>query len=300
MNKGRQPVNKKVVVMSHSAPVKSVPKKRVTVKKSVTTSQKIVKVSQNKVKAPKKSINWRQFKRGVIIVGLVIIVLGLGYGLFCSNYFRVRDIEISGVKLLPAEDIHELAVSALSGPGWQLWRGNFWLTTSQRVCRKLEDYKFTDCRLRRHWPNKLTLVVAEEPPVVMWQENSRYYLVDRFGRILKEDSTASAASWPVIKNKGDNLVTSDKIAANPALWSMIVAIRQAKWPTGEPHNFLFDDDEPNTLEVVDPKGQIVKLNLRRDLESQLALWRAGQSKFSTQLSEAKVIDLRYGDRIIYQ
>ena len=300
MKKGRSSINSKVVVISHQAPSKSRPKKQIATPKRVAPPQKIVKVSQNKAKAPKQPINWRKIKRGVIIAGAVIIVAGFSYGLFCSRYFRVRDIEVSGVKLLPALEIHDRAFTALTGPVWQLWRGNFWLTTSRQVCRHLEDYKLIGCRVRRHWPNKLTLVITEEPPVAIWQEDNWYYLVDRFGRILKEETMSGTSSWPVVKNEGDHMVADREITVNPALWSMILAIKEAKWPTGEPHNFVFNNNEPNSLGVIGPQGQIVKLNLRHDLESQLALWRAGQSKFSTQLSEAKIIDLRYGDRIIYQ
>ena len=300
MKKGQSLINKKVVVVSHQAPSRSKPKKPIATQKRAVPSQKIVKVSQNKAKVPKKPINWRKLRRGVIIVGLVIIVLGLGYGLFCSNYFRVRDIEISGTEFLSAPEIHDRALTALTGPVWQLWRVNFWLTTSRRVCRNLEDYQLIGCRVRRHWPNKLTLVVTEEPPVAIWQEGSRYYLVDQFGRIIKEDSAVNASSWPVIQNQGDTLANDNKVAANPALWTMILAIKNSQWPNGEPHNFIFNNNEPNSLRVIGTQGQIIKLNLRHDLESQLALWRMGQSKFSTQLSEAKIIDLRYGDRIIYQ
>ena len=305
MKHGQSSVNRKVVVISHQTPSRSIPKntkKPIVTKKRVVSSQKIVKVSQNKDKttAPKKPINWRKLKRGVIIVGLVIIILGLSYGLFCSNYFRVKDIAVSGVKLLPTSEIHDRAFAVLTGPVWQLWRGNFWLTTSRRVCRELEDYQLLECRVRRHWPNKLTLIITEEPPVAIWQENNWYYLVDRLGRILKADTVSDTSSLPVIKNEGDYMVADREITVNPALWSMILAIKEAKWPTGEPHNFIFNNNEPNSLGVIGPKGQIVKLNLQHDLESQLALWRAGQSKFSAQLSEAKIIDLRYGDRIIYQ
>ncbi len=153
MKKGQSLINKKVVVVSHQAPSRSKPKKPIATQKRAVPSQKIVKVSQNKAKVPKKPINWRKLRRGVIIVGLVIIVLGLGYGLFCSNYFRVRDIEISGTEFLSAPEIHDRALTALTGPVWQLWRGNFWLTTSRRVCRNLEDYQLIGCRVRRHWPN---------------------------------------------------------------------------------------------------------------------------------------------------
>ena len=40
--------------------------------------------------------------------------------------------------------------------------------------------------------------------------------------------------------------------------------------------------------------------MRESLDNQLRLWQVGQSKFAQQLSQAKVIDLRYGDRIIFQ
>ena len=134
--------------------------------------------------------------------------------------------------------------------------------------------------------------------MAIWQENGWYYWVNRFGQVVKQEqpNEASAKLFSVIENKG----TDRQVLINQLVWPMIGQIIQADWPEKTPQKFNFNSQEPNSLEVVAENQQIIKLTLRRDLSQQLELWQAGRGKFGQQLSQAQVIDLRYGDRIIYQ
>lgn len=246
---------------------------------------------------------WLKIKRGGLIAVIVLIIGGTSYGLFCSAYFRVSQIEIEGNQLISANELQSKLAMALSGRFWQIWQGNFWLTRANRLCNQLVDYSLADCRLSRHWPNKFTIKIQEEPVVAIWQEDGWYYWVNRFGRVVKQEqpNEASAKLFSVIENKGtDSLMADRQVLINQLVWPMIGQISQADWPEKTPQKFNFNSQEPNSLEVVAENQQIIKLTLRRDLSQQLELWQAGRGKFGQQLSQAQVIDLRYGDRIIYQ
>lgn len=247
--------------------------------------------------------SWPKIRRGVLITIIVLIISGTGYGLFCSSYFRVKQIDIDGNQLISTDELQSKVMTALSGRFWQLWQGNFWLTGSNRLCNQLIDYNLADCRLSRQWPNKFTIKIKEEPVVAVWQENGWYYWVNRFGQVVKQEqpNETSAKLFPVIENKGkDSLMIGRQVLINQLVWPMINQVNQADWPEKTPQRFNFDSQEPNSLQIVADNQQIIKITLRRDLSEQLGLWQAGRSKFGHQLSQAQVIDLRYGDRIIYQ
>lgn len=247
-----------------------------------------------------KKLNWRKIGRGAVLVAIILIVIAASYGLLCSPYFRATSVSIDGAKLLEANTLSQQAETALKGHFWQIWRGNFWLASTKCLCQPLKDYNLVDCRLKRHWPNKLTLEIQEEPVVAIWQENGWYYWVDRFGRVVKQElpNPASAKLYPII-NSQDTLVNERQVAISSDFWPLIVA-SQTEWLGTAPRNFNFNSQEPNSLQAVLANQQIVKLTLRNSLADQLKLWQSGQSKFAQQLSQAKVIDLRYGDRIIFQ
>lgn len=247
-----------------------------------------------------KKFNWRKIGRGAVLVAISSIVIAASYGLLCSPYFRATSVSIDGAKLLEANTLSQQAETALKGHFWQIWHGNFWLTSAKCLCEPLKEYNLADCRLKRQWPNKLTLKIQEEPVVAIWQENGWYYWVDRFGRVVKQETpnSASAKLYPVIDSQ-DTLVTERQVAVSPDLWTLIAA-SQTSWLGQAPRNFNFNKQEPNSLQAVLANQQVVKLTLRNSLADQLKLWQSGQSKFAQQLSQAKVIDLRYGDRIIFQ
>ncbi|NCU44398.1 hypothetical protein EOM71_01830 [Candidatus Falkowbacteria bacterium] len=247
-----------------------------------------------------KKFNWRKIGRGAVLVAISSIVIAASYGLLCSPYFRATSVSIDGAKLLEANTLSQQAETALKGHFWQIWRGNFWLASTKCLCQPLKDYNLVDCRLKRHWPNKLTLEIQEEPVVAIWQENGWYYWVDRFGRVVKQElpNQASAKLYPII-NSQDTLVNERQVVISSDFWPLIVA-SQTEWLGTAPRNFNFNSQEPNSLQAVLANQQIVKLTLRNSLADQLKLWQSGQSKFAQQLSQAKVIDLRYGDRIIFQ
>jgi len=138
--------------------------------------------------------------------------------------------------------------------------------------------------------------------VAVWQENGWNYTVDRLGRLIKKEIIGENKSknQPIIINQSQiSLVNGSQVEINQGIWSMITD-SQSIWVGKSPKTFNFNNDEPNSLQAVGENDQVIKLSLRRGLGEQLGLWQSGRSKFADQLSKAKVIDLRYGDRIIYQ
>lgn len=250
-----------------------------------------------------KSADWRKIGRGAVLIGIVLASLSAGYGLFGTAYFRATSLTIQGTKLLNNDELRQQASTVLNGAGWRFWQNNFWLASTDRFCQTLQNYNLADCQLRRHWPNKLIVEVQEEPTVAIWQENGWYYWVDRLGRVIKQElpNPASAKQYPVINNTGSDSLVSDRqiTQLDPSFWQLI-AMSQTNWLGQAPKAFNFNRQEPNSLQAIIDNQQVIKLTLRRGLSEQLKLWQAGQGKFAQQLSQAKVIDLRYGDRIIYQ
>lgn len=247
-------------------------------------------------------INWPQLKLISLIVGGCLVMLGGCYGLFCTPYFRARELAISGLELLNPDEVSTKANQALNGPKWRLWQGNFWLATSRSFCRPLDEYNLISCRLKKQWPNKLTVVIREEPAIAIWQENGWNYLIDRFGRVIQQEIIGEnkPKNYPIIVNQGAvGLVEDGQIEVGQGVWSLVTE-SQTIWVGKNPQIFNFNNDEPNSLQAVGENEQLIKLSLRRGLNQQLGLWQSGRSKFAEQLSKAKVIDLRYGDRIIYQ
>ena len=299
--------NKPAVVPANKIKPIATPASKVV---AATSHHNLSNFSQNKsnrgslsAKKAEFRADWSKLKRGGLIALIILALAGASYGLFISNYFRADNIAVQGAQLLDENELQAKAQTALAGHFWQIGRTNFWLATSARFCRTVQDYNLAGCHLKKQWPNRFTLKIQEEPTVAIWQENGWYYWIDRFGRVAKQElpNPASAKLHPVINNTGsDSLVSERRVTVNSEIWPLIAAIGQKGWLGQAPRSFNFNNQEPNSLQAVTASQQVVKLTLRSSLADQMKLWQSGQSKFAQQLSQAKVIDLRYGDRIIYQ
>lgn len=118
---------------------------------------------------------WRVRISLVVGIGLVLLVV-LGYWLFLTDDFYVYEITVQGNRLVTSEEI--FAASGLDG------LSIFWVNP-QRVADAVAHLPgILSAEVQCSLPNRVTIVVVEREPQVVWQRAGMRWLVDEQGAVL--------------------------------------------------------------------------------------------------------------------
>ena len=136
----------------------------------------------------------RRLKRGWWLVGAAVgtvaLWLAVPLGLRQLDFFRVRRIELVGLRYLPAEVI----LAAFGAPdSANLFDG--WADNRDRV-QAVAGIRTVE--VDRRLPGTLLLVVAETTPVALSPESNRMVLVAGDGGVLPFDPSRSAPDLPIL------------------------------------------------------------------------------------------------------
>lgn len=194
--------------------------------------------------------------------------------------FRVEEILVEGRNRTPREEL-------LSALGVQ--RGDPILGIDLAATRqRLEEISWVkNATIERRLPNEVHLLISERNPVVLWQNQGKYYLVDRDGQVVG-DEIEEYAELPLMVGEGapDHAAELvDLLNAEPALQKRVKA---AQWIGERRWNITLD----RTIGGID---------VRLPEEDPIAAWHQLATLDKEQsLLERKVtlIDMRLPDRLV--
>jgi len=107
-----------------------------------------------------------------------------------ADFFRVRRIEVVGVRYLPADAILEAFAASDSANLFDDWDDN-----REEI---LGVAGVRDARVNRRLPGTLRLIITETTPVALSPESDRMALIDADGLVLPFDPSRSAPDLPVM------------------------------------------------------------------------------------------------------
>jgi cell division protein FtsQ len=139
--------------------------------------------------------------------------------------------------------------------------------------------------VRRIFPNQLEIDVVEREPFAIWQRQGQYFLIDRFGVVMRADPKPYAGKLLLVSGEGAEKTVQELVnhlESNPVLKSRLVAasrIGERRW------NLYFPKGVKAQLPENGVEEALIKLG---QLESELAILDKPIS----------MIDLRLPDRIV--
>ncbi|NVN90879.1 MAG: FtsQ-type POTRA domain-containing protein [Desulfuromonadales bacterium] len=175
------------------------------------------KVAANRVKVQRKPLNLKKYLRplGKIMLGLaaVTLVSGLlfaGYRSLSSlTYFRLKNIEVSASKRLTREEI--MATAGVE-PGRDLLGMNLKKMGEQLALNPWVE----TVRIRRYYPDGLSISVTEREPLAVVNMGYFYYL-DKKGTVFKVLNQGDRLDYPVVTGFSEEDLTSDPAGMKEAL-----------------------------------------------------------------------------------
>lgn len=241
---------------------------------------------------------------GVYVIGILVIILFVLYGLFFSPLFKINSIKINGLGRLPESSISErLWTQTNKSSVWPLKQNNLLLFNAKDAEADLmANFNFSKIKINKKLFNSLSVDIEERPYAFIWQEQGANYYSDSKGFIIRDSVVApdDLKKFPVIVNETPNtLIEDDYLKIDQAYLTFIFAIKSVaeKNPETAIDKFLISQ-EINTVKVVFQNGLLAYFSIKDDVVKQMdKLLVVKKEKIKDNLSKINYVDLRYGDKV---
>ena len=209
------------------------------------------------------------------LLGLLVALL---YLMFFSAAFDIKKIQITGLSRANIGEVEKLALGQ-SGENrfWLFRQQNLLIFDKKALTRTLADtYHFKEIKIKKSLFHTLKINLVEREYGYIWQENDKYYYIDKAGYLINElvidlapitaslelattsSSTVLATNTPVVADYYKLTIAAAKTASQD-LYPIIVNV-------GEEH-FKSDlvDIDPVYLEFTSQLNDKIKANNESEL-----------------------------------
>lgn len=153
------------------------------------------------------------------------------YFLVLSNYFSVTNFAIAGNKELSNDQIQQVLAVATNGRHWLIPKNNFLFLSTGKInvilTKNLPEIKQVN-KVKRKWPNQITVEVVERKPSFVLKSSDQYFLIDDEGTVVKQMDDPE--KFLIIEDQVvENFVIGEEFP-NPKLIAFIVSMSNS-WNT---------------------------------------------------------------------
>ena len=241
---------------------------------------------------------------GFYIIGIILIILFILYGLFLSPLFTINNIKINGLGRLPESAISQRLWDQTNKKSiWPLTQKNLLLfKTKDAEADLMANFNFSKIKINKKLFNSLSVDIEERPYAFIWQEQGTNYYSDSKGFIIRDSQVNpdDLNRFPVIENQTPNsLIENDYLKIDPSYLTFIFAVKSVteKNPETAIAKFIVSQ-ELNTIKVQFQNGLLAYFSIKDDATKQIdKLLIVKKEKIKDNLSKINYVDLRYGDKV---
>ncbi|HEY3307714.1 MAG TPA: FtsQ-type POTRA domain-containing protein [Desulfuromonadaceae bacterium] len=175
------------------------------------------KVSANRVKVQRKPLDLKKYLRplarvsfGITAVAtLSLCIFSICRILGSATYFSLKTIEVSNTKRITRDEVLALSGAA---PGRDLARLNL-----KQMGEQLTQNPWVETvRIRRYFPDGLSIDITEREPLAVVNMGFIYYL-DKNGKVFKVLNQGDRLDYPVVTGFNEEDLTKDPAGTREAL-----------------------------------------------------------------------------------
>jgi len=224
----------------------------------------------------------------LLYVSVLILAAWLLYYSIASPYFAVRDISVSGNRLLDADQ----ARAATGSLGQNLLR----LRSAEIEKAVARISVVRSARVALALPGRLDIEVTERTPLVQWQAREGSFLVDSEGVVFSRQPPSGPVT--LVKDMdGPALEVGSRI--DPRILSAIETLALALPEQAGIQPPWFEYSQASGIAVPAQGGPRIILGDARDLDTKIGALLAIRAHLESTKARAETIDLRFKDRPIY-
>ena len=238
---------------------------------------------------PRLSFRWvpRVFPT-LLYLSVLILAAWLLYYSITSPYFAVREIVVSGNKLLDADE----ARNATGALGQNLLR-----LRSQEIQQAVDQISVVQsARAVLAFPGRLDIDVTERTPLVQWQAREGSFLVDREGVVLGQQAPPSPVA---VVRAWDGPAVGAGGHVDPSILAAVETLGLALPQRAGIRPSWFDYSQSTGLAVPAEGGPRIIFGDAEDLDEKIAALAAIRQHLEATKARAETIDLRFKGRPVY-
>lgn len=212
----------------------------------------------------------------------MLIILGLIYAIFYSEFFNVKNIQIQG----DAKPETIAAIEELRGRNIFLIGGK---KAEKELVKKQPGIK--KIKIVRGLPSSVVVELVERDGALIWGSQEKKYLVDKDGVIYKEIQDASGIDYPyVVDNKNIPVEYGSKVVTAAFISYVRIIKGELFKETNLDYDYIAIPETTFQIEVLTKNNLKIKMNLERNISDQLADVKQLLDKYKDNLKE--YIDVR--------
>lgn len=247
------------------------------------------------------------WKSRFFIIILFLSVIGLGWLVFFSSIFKIKNIKISGLEMASALEIENLAWAQTTDRKFFIGqRSNLFLFSESDFMNALKQkYYFESVQLDKRLPSAIVINIKEKIPKAVWSEDGKAYYMDEQGMIISEIQAVPAGSnaYLTVENRGGAKIAGRQADMDKEKLDFIIKadeeLKNKKFLFA-PDRFIIDQDV-NTVKIVLVNAPMVFLNTKAQAADQInKLIVLYKDELKSEFAKKSYIDLRYGDMIYYR
>lgn len=244
-------------------------------------------------------------KRAFAIVFSVslAILIGLGYFLFFSPVFKIKNIKINGLEKIKKENIEQIINKYLEKNKMVIFsRKNFWIFNKDELRGLIfERYYFDSFEIKKKLPSSVIINLKEKQAVVNWLTNNLCFHLDPSALVVEfcEENNG----FVTIKNLLDEpLKVGDYAIESWELKQIIELFNAIKTSIRSQLQLTQIEKDGDLLNFNTVEGVILKFNMLLSNGEQLSRLNVliNQDDIKNNLTKLEYIDLRFGEKIYYK
>lgn len=259
-----------------------------------------------------KNLNRRRKKSRIgikskLLSMLIFLIIGSSFWfIFYSPYFKIKNINITGLNIMPTDFIRNIVDKQLKEQKYLIIKNDNILFFSKNHLRDSisAEYNFNKINIDKKFPDTLNLNLEEKTFSLVWKEDKKCYYINDLGELAVEVQcdTAQGAQLPLIENRGEKKISNKLIPFEAKYLDNIKAISGKVFENNiKPEKYILDNDL-NTVKVkIQLSSTLIYFNTDSDLDKQInKLNVLIKEKLKDDFSKKEYIDLRYGDNVYYK
>lgn len=169
------------------------------------------------------------------IIGIIVLLVGASlYLIFGTNYFIIKNINISGNKNISQDEINSLIDDYTNTNRCYFISTKNWLffqpIKAQNSIKEGISNKFAlaDVKIYKKWPNTINITITERIPGLVWVSKDQYYYLDLEGFTTEKITSKQDVKqdFPIIYDKNEIEIVENKQVIAKKLVDFILSLSE--------------------------------------------------------------------------
>ncbi len=234
----------------------------------------------------------------IMVVVFIFVVIGWIYTFYFSSFFKIRNVMITGLEVIPNGSIEQL----LNAQDKNIFR----LNIKKAIAAVQAAYFIENVTIKKLYPQSLTIAITEKHPSFEFDTSAHNYLLDANGFVLHEESASGTLrinpSLPLLETADNaSFAVRDRGIEQKKIEAITFFITNLKTENNiDIAKTVFSAAEPEVVTFKTTEGFDIITSYREDVKTQLFKLTAFFKDQGEKRKNLLYINARFVDRVYFK